>query len=293
MLRARADCRFAIRNPTEAVSQLVWGNGFELIELSEPNDLIEEATALPKSDIAILDGYHFDHRYQSQVRQSNAFVVCIDDIPKRHFTADLVINHNGNFTAADYSAEAHTTFAIGPEYALLRRAFRNAAYIDPTIRPEGHIFVCLGGADPKNDTLAVLEHCATVKAIKRVELVVGSAYSHSDALLDWLVTSPLPIEIHTNLSAKSMQRLMSTCPIAVCSASTTAFEYASVGGTLHLIQIADNQAAIYRFFTEKELALPIEALGKAPFKQTQRLHQKQRAYFDGRSAERLQKLILG
>ena len=291
MLRAGADCRFAIRNPSEAVRRLVWGSGFELIELPEITNLIEEATALPKSEIVILDGYHFDHRYQSQVRQSGAFVVCIDDIPERHFTADLVINHNGTFTAADYSAEAHTTFAIGPKYALLRGPFRNAAYVDPTTRLEGHIFVCLGGADPKNDTLAVLEHCATVDSIKRVELVVGSAYSHSDALLDWLITTPISVEIHTNLSATSMQKLMSTCPTAVCSASTTAFEYASVGGALHLIQIADNQAAIYEFFIQRNLALPIEVLGKATFRQKQKLHRKQRICFDGRSAERLQKII--
>jgi len=158
------------------------------------------------------------------------------------------------------------------------------------------LFICLGGADPRNDTLAVLQRCLSLGYFGCYELVLGAAYRWQPALDDYLRRqATAEVRIHRNLSAEAMAALMQRCPYAVCSPSTVAYEYAAVGGVLYLQQTADNQKDVYSYFLSAGLARDfVRDFARAGDEaQEQALRQRQRQAFDGRQAARLGRLFHG
>ena len=158
------------------------------------------------------------------------------------------------------------------------------------------LFICLGGADPRNDTLAILQRCLSLGYFGCYELVLGAAYRWQPALDDYLRRqTTAEVRIHRNLSAEAMAALMQRCPYAVCSPSTVAYEYAAVGGILYLQQTADNQKDVYSYLLSAGLARDFVRDFARPGDeaQEQALRQRQRQAFDGRQAARLRRLFHG
>lgn len=158
------------------------------------------------------------------------------------------------------------------------------------------LFICLGGADPRNDTLAVLQRCLSAGYFQRYELVLGAAYRWQPALDDYLRRQPAAeVHIHRNLSAEAMAALMQRCPCAICSPSTVAYEYAAMGGVLYLQQTADNQQDVYNYLLSAGLASDFVRDFAPPGDEAreQAMRQRQRQAFDGRQAARLRRLFHG
>ena len=282
-------------------------------------------------DIIVLDGYPFDTAYQQVLRERGCKLVSIDDIHAYPFVVDAIINTAGGVRPVHYQALPETRFCLGLRYALLRRPFRLAqaaaaaspssaalqagqagsaqAAIDnpPAVAMQADqvsgdaadapaLFICLGGADPRNDTLAVVQHCLSLGYFGRYELVLGAAYRWQSALDDYLhQQATAVIHIHRNLSAEAMAALMQRCPYAVCSPSTVAYEYAAVGGVLYLQQTADNQEDVRNHLLSAGLARDFVRDFAPPGHDAreQALRQRQRQAFDGRQAARLRRLFLG
>jgi spore coat polysaccharide biosynthesis predicted glycosyltransferase SpsG/L-amino acid N-acyltransferase YncA len=158
------------------------------------------------------------------------------------------------------------------------------------------LFICLGGADPHNDTLTVVQRCLSLGYFGRYELVLGAAYRWQSALDDYLLRqATAEVRIHRNLSAEAMAALMQRCPYAVCSPSTIAYEYAAVGGVLYLQQTADNQEDVRNHLLSAGLARDFVRDFAPPGDDAreQALRQRQRQAFDGRQAARLRRLFFG
>lgn len=260
MLSSDFDCQFIIHNPlptlTEQILQICSRIIYVDNHLDDAQFLVDNH--LNSNNIIVLDGYHFATDYQKTIRKSGAKIVCIDDIKSYHFLADAIINHAGGLTPEDYSAKADTQFHLGLKYALLRKPFRLAAQQRMMVKNEENLFICLGGADPKNDTLTVLKRCEEVGHFQNIHLVLGGAYSHDNLLNEYLQQTKLRISLHRNLDAQQMVDLMRQCGVAITPPSTTAYEYLSVGGTLFLKVIADNQLNINRYFLNEGLAFSYE-----------------------------------
>jgi len=259
MLRADFECHFMIRNPLPTLKEQILAVCASIIELPETEAHESESQAiaanyLDGSEIVVLDGYHFRTAYQQILKKKGCKLVCIDDIHAYHFVADVVINHAGGVEASDYSAEPGTRFCLGLDYALLRRPFLQAAKQRDFAEGRDAIFICLGGADPKNDTLKVLQKCEQLPEVPTCYVILGGAYPHRAALERFLEKSSLIVELLSNLNAEEMVRYMQRCSRAITSPSTIAYEYLSVGGELYLHQIADNQVDIFTYFTVEGLA---------------------------------------
>ncbi|HKK74711.1 MAG TPA: UDP-2,4-diacetamido-2,4,6-trideoxy-beta-L-altropyranose hydrolase [Saprospiraceae bacterium] len=275
MLKEQFSCHFIIRSPLETLTAQILETCVSIIELPDTDDDLQEARLLSDKyltgeEIVVLDGYHFVTAYQQVIKDKGCKLVCIDDIHTYHFVADVVINHAGGIKPADYSVEPYTQFCLGLKYALLRKPFREAAkhrtYPD---RQDNHVFICLGGADPRNATLAVLKRCESIETIEKVFLVIGPAYLHKTSLRTFLEQSELDVELLENLSAEEMVRYMKKCGLAITPASTVAYEYLSVGGLLFLNVIADNQLSMYDFFINQHLAFDLEKLNNNYLNQIQ------------------------
>jgi UDP-2,4-diacetamido-2,4,6-trideoxy-beta-L-altropyranose hydrolase len=261
MLNENFDCHFVIRNPLPILKTQILAVCNTIIELSETDDFTSEIhqllSIINKNEIIVLDGYQFVTDYQKTFKNQGIKIVCIDDIYAYHFVADAVINHAGGIAKTDYSAAEETQFYLGLEYALLRKSFR--AIAKNKVEKFDNLFICLGGADPKNDTLEILKKVEQTGETNTCYLVVGGAYLHQKALENFLEKTTLKVELLSNLSADDMVFYMNQCARAITPPSTVSYEYLSTGGLLYLKVIADNQMNINQYFLEANLALNFEA----------------------------------
>ncbi|RAK69645.1 UDP-2,4-diacetamido-2,4,6-trideoxy-beta-L-altropyranose hydrolase [Hymenobacter edaphi] len=290
---------FVIQEPSAELQQLLTAAVDEVVDMTpqpaagEPAWLAQHV--LQPHDILILDGYGFEYSYQQEVRPHVARLVCLDDLHSFPSAADLVINPAGGVLAADYELrQPGARLLSGPAYAPLRPAYMAAAATAaerPAAAPDT-ILICLGGADPAQQTQRVAEALLALAPVRQVHAVVGSAYQGWDTLQQWAADQPRLL-LHRNLAAADMVALMQLCGAAVCAPSTVSYEYCAAGGGLLFTQpLADNQRGIDRFLREQGLALPYHSAanvltsGEAA-RVADRMRQAQRRHFDGRVAERL------
>jgi len=241
--------------------------------------------------VLVLDGYQFGTAYQRQVIVPEIKLVCIDDIHAYHFLANVIINHSGGIGVDKYSAEPYTKFYLGPQYALLRAAFRNR----PTAGNSSDnqkAFICLGGSDPTNSTLRVLELCLHHYPTYSFDIVIGAAYGHRRQLVKFIETSAANVQLHNNLCDEAMADLMAASTFGITSPSTVSFEYLSVGKTLYLLQTADNQADIYDYYLKSNLAFSL--LDTFPLEDARQIAdslQRRKTLFDGQMQRRYLQLF--
>lgn len=297
MLKDNFHCHFIIREPLVTLKQQILEVCESIIELPNTDKPIQEAQYiadkyLTSEDIVVLDGYNFfKPEYQQNIKNKGSKLVCIDDLHEYHFIADVIINNGGGAKKENYSAELYTQFYLGLSYALLRKPFREASKNRKYINRDNSVFICLGGADPNNDTLKVLKRCEEIVSIEQCYLIIGWAYQHEKALHDFLKQSSLNVQLLSNLSASEMVHYMQKCGKAITPPSSISLEYFSINGELYLIKIAENQRYTYQYFIENQLAFPLEDF---PINNTTKIEKtilKQQAIFDGNQAKRFQRLF--
>ena len=300
MLQPAYSCSFAIQEPSEVIIQQIKNSGCSVIKLPATTNYEVEASYLAhtynqKFTAIILDGYSFTTAYQ-QALQPFFKIICLDDLHTIHFVANAVINPAGGIQPEDYSKEPYTKIYAGPEYALLRSPFLEAATTIRRLPEETRIFINMGGADPENYTAQVIQKLAQLPAEIKIEVVVGSAYRHL-AILEQLANNLSGLTIHQQLSADQICQLMQACSLAILPPSTVAYEWCSVGGPLYLIQTAENQENLKKFLLQEQLALPYAELNTllpdlklSATYFTEQLN-KQRRFFDGQSPARLRQVV--
>lgn len=264
MISGEFECHFIIREPLPQLVTEIMKVCVSYHVLQATKDDVQEAQMIvsnlvaPK-DIVVLDGYHFVTEYQQVFKDNGNKLVCIDDIHAYHFVADVVINHAGGLGVKDYSIEDYSNLCLGLEYALLRKPFRDAAINREQREIEkGSVFICLGGADPNNDTIEILHKCENLFYINKCYLILGSAFLYENELYEFIKESDLEIEVLRNLDAKSMVHIMEKCGVAITPPSSVSFEYLAVSGELYLKIIADNQIKIYNYFVNEGYAKDVE-----------------------------------
>ena len=300
MLKDDFEIIFATRRPLRSLRRQIQALEVQLLELSWPENDLEEASALcdhylEEEDIVVLDGYHFSTAYQKQVKHKGCRLIAIDDIHAYPFLADVVINHALGIEKKDYQVAPYTSLKLGTKYSLLRHAIRAAEKRKPSAFPEGPLLLCCGGADPQNDSLRLLRLLAAMNMNKPVHLVLGAAYAYHTELDAFLrQEEDLKVTIHEDLSATALVNLFQKCPIAILPPSTIAYEYLNIGGLLFLEVIADNQRRMFESFVKYGLAKPFSAFQAQPNIEThqwQMLLQRQATYFDGQQQARFKQIF--
>lgn len=293
ILSPHYDCKYVTKSPLPGVRELILKSGASIIEITENGTVQQEITEfqslLNEKDIAILDGYTFDTAYQLQIKKKAGSVICIDDIHNHHFVCDVVINPSGDVDAGLYSLDPGTTLLTGPAYAFLKKSFREAA----TQRMNGverkSLLICMGGADPDNHTLSVLKHCLRHKHDDYI-IVIGEAYLHKEVLNKYIHGLKESVQVHCNINSDQMALLMQTSGAAVCSASSVAYEYLSIGGALYVLQTAENQKLLYNYIIKTGLGFSFLEF-ETTHQKIQLSIEKQRKIFDGQSGTRLLKVV--
>ena len=304
---------FLSRCNNATLQQRIQAAGAEFLSLSPdasvPLDIQSTLTLLAelKAAYVVLDGYDFDSDYQRAVRAGGCRLLVIDDTVRlTHYDADILLNQNLGAAELKYDCNSDAVVLLGPEYALLRREFifwsSRLHTVPETARK---ILVTLGGSDPDNVTLNVIEALRRLETTRlQIRVVAGPANPHIEELRDAAAAFPGRLEL---LSAVSdMAPLMAWADLAITAAGGTCWELACLGLPAVSLVIAENQRGIaeelgtagvvfnlgwHAEVSAERLANTVDGLLFSSFRRL-RMSQKGRALVDGKGAERVVSALL-
>lgn len=260
---------FISRIESEALCQRIESSGIKLIRINgshpDPDDLgitleilgqiVQRQSASEKIWLAI-DGYNFDDRYFQAVRAAGCHLLVIDDLAALpHYHADVLLNQNFNAEQLNYSCETETQRLLGTRYALLRPEFLRWRDWQRTTRETANrILVTLGGSDPDNITLKVIQALQQIKLpALEAKIIVGPANTHLETLREVAYRSEDKIQILTNVN--NMPELMTWADVAVSAGGSTCWELAFMGVPILVTVIAENQQLIAESLCQKGIAV--------------------------------------
>ncbi len=254
MLKDHYQCIFLIRNPLAVLIDQIEAVCPEWKALPLPLSDEEEAKELAanvfdQQDLIVLDGYHFDTRYQKILKTAGCRLLCIDDIHAFHFVADVVINHAPGLCQSDYSTAYYTQLCLGLDYSLLRAPFLEAAKKPRVFGQVDTAFICFGGSDFNNLSLKVLRALTDQDWIKKVHLVLGGANANRPEIEAFIgQSSRTDIRLHSNLNAQEMVTVMQDAQLAIVPASSILYEAVAVNMIIISGYYVDNQVEVYQGF---------------------------------------------
>ena len=179
----------------------------------------------------VLDGYHFDHCYQQQVKEAGHHLLVVDDIVNSgHYYADIVLNQNIDAELLSYHTEPYTQMLLGTRYALLRQEYAPwRDWLREIPEVPRHVLVSLGGGDSANYTLKVMQALQRIdEASLEVVVVVGPANPNLEQLELQARSSTRP-EIRLAQDVTDMPKLMAWADVAVSVGGSTCWELAFMG----------------------------------------------------------------
>ncbi len=179
------------------------------------------------SDWVVMDGYHFDARYQAAVKHSGLKLLVLDDFGAvDHYVADIIVNQDPIAEERLYARrEANTRLLLGTDYTFLRREFRQHP------RPEREapavarrLLLTFGGSDPDRLTEMALAELESV-AVDGLEAVVliGPSNSRGPQLE---AAGRGRSNIQLLRSPPDIPQWMAWCDLAVAAAGGTIWELA-------------------------------------------------------------------
>ncbi|AOY84370.1 UDP-2,4-diacetamido-2,4,6-trideoxy-beta-L-altropyranose hydrolase [Moorena producens JHB] len=204
----------------------------------------------------VVDGYHFGADYQRVIKEAGLRLLFIDDYGHAaHYWADLVLNQNVYAHEGLYpKRESYTQLLLGTQYTLLRKEFwpwQGWQRQIPTVARK--VLVTLGGADPDNVTLKVIQALQQVK-VEGLEavVVVGGSNPHYEQLQAAVHDSGAAITLKYNVT--NMPELMAWADIAIAAGGSTCWELAFMGNPSLVVILAENQ---------RQVAEKLDACGSA------------------------------
>jgi len=251
-----------IQSPSELLKDRI-NKYSKVISLPDFKDLDDEIEALQKivskKDILVIDGYTFDSMYQKKMKAFVNKLVTIDDEAAIHMYADIVINHGNPAIKKSYDTENYTRLLLGPQYLLAQKAYLESAKTERTVSKIDTIFICMGGADPINITLKVLNAALQCDFIKKIYVVTGSAYKYQlelRALID-RASSIKNICWEKNLDPDQIIELINRSQIAVATSSSISLEICCVKVGLLTGMVAANQRQIHDLLISEDCAISV------------------------------------
>lgn len=251
MIRHEFEIIFVVIEAPENLSQNILNKGFQINRVNSEAAFL---LMLRGDELVVLDHYGLGKEIQKKIKMVGSKLICIDDLGGEGFYADLIINHSPGIDPRDYKAQFYTKYALGPAYALLRPAFIRAA--DEMIRKSRieNLLVCFGGSDYSNLTQQVLKVLKEDPRWKRITVILGAAFKHTD-IIDELVGESRRIRVLSSLDENEMVNEIKNSDLAIIPASGILLEVIAGGCIPYICYYAENQKKLFNYF-RKKTAIP-------------------------------------
>lgn len=292
-----------ICHASATTNDLVQSCGYQIQAMpptaSEDEDLALTLAASKGCGWIVIDSYSLTSEYLNRLHLAGKKVLFLDDQAAQGLPVDFVIG-NGYAISKDYATilAPFTKLLGGPAYVPLRKEFRN---VSPHIvqNEVKEILITFGGEDSNNMTQKVVSAlCSYPKPIS-LHILLGAAYRYETELHRTLSQSHIPHSVHRNV--KGTLPMMSEADIAITASGTTLWELASAEIPMIIVQTADNQSKLSKYFADHQLGFVLgkytnEALYKAMDTLYDPLIRRGmsracHALVDGRGAERIANIL--
>lgn len=258
-------CAFACTPQTPRTVPALAGSGHELAVSDHWSAQTLNARWPEGCTVLVIDHYGLDAMFERACRPWAGHILVIDDLANRLHDADTLLDQTFGRDAADYRAllPDRARILTGSCYALLRPEF--AARRDTTLHRRAgtttveRILVSMGMGDPDNATAKVLEGVASSGLPVSVDILLGAAAPHLDAVRQLCATMPQRATL--TCDAADMAERMAAADLTVGAGGTTSWERCCLGLPTLALVTADNQDKITR---ELDRAGALWRIGRHP-----------------------------
>lgn len=220
----------------------------------KPEEELEALESILEGDregFFLADSYYMTTAYFERVGRWMP-VGYVDDMGRRDFPLDVLINYNIFADRSLYGEREDTRLLLGPSYAPLREDFIQVPY--QVRRRAERVLVTTGGSDRYGLAGQFLEKAlAHPKTAGLTYSVVSGAYNIHLEELQALEQAHANVRIYRNV--RNMQVLMKESDIAVTAGGSTMYELSAVGVPLLCFSFVDNQERIVEGFRERGLTV--------------------------------------
>ena len=196
----------------------------------------------------IVDHYSLDADWEVRIKAD--VIAIIDDLANRTHCKGLLIDQSLVKEKSDYEPFFDQPFEfIGGKQIILRDEFCDKE--NWQLNKNKRLFICMGGADPKNVSLKILKlllnnfESSSQNWFQDVQLVLGPSNPHQDQLLRLLENKTIPLSIITN--ATDISDMMLNADLNILSCGTMIFEACALGVPTIGVSVADNQLETAEF----------------------------------------------
>lgn len=255
---------FATHRCVPGIQQRMTSENIDVHDLSSSpgsrNDSDETGALIEalRPEWVVIDGFRLTSEYVTRLQEWGKRIALIDDHGTRdRYDTDVVINPNIFASAAMYAAKNHATeLLVGLRFALIRREFRKIERQSQPLRPKRNLLVTLGGSDPDNVTLAVLEALDAIPVQDfEITVICGPANEHVSTLEG--AAGRLRTPLHLLKDVQDMGEVLACADMAISAPGASATEFAAVGVPMLLITMAENHARTGEEFALREFAVSL------------------------------------
>lgn len=231
-------CLFLLDGDPE-ICELVSVAGFQAIRVIPEHDLVDTISKCRDfcADVIVVDSYTLPTSYLRSLSEAVSTVVALDDLADRELPVRYVVNGSAKAEPLEYQRNPQTSYLIGPQYVLLRSEFATAPP-RTSVTQVKRVLITLGGSDPNNLTLRVMQWVARALGSIKLDVVVGPLFGNREAIHDEASMSEGSIVLHHNPS--NMRDLMLAADLVLCGGGQTIYELAAVGTPSIAIRTAEN-----------------------------------------------------
>lgn len=242
-------CGFAVNDTAMATVPALVNKEHRVIGSGVADEALALAQFWPDGvDWLIVDHYGLDASWERRNRGWTRKILVLDDLADREHDCDLLLDQTLGRRAEDYAnlVANDCRLLLGPDYALLRPSFarlrsRSLARRKGTLDLKG-VAVSLGATDPENFTLTALEGVARSGLALEVDVFLGSAAPHQEAVRRRVSTMGDQVGLH--IDAADMPALMAQADLAIGAAGTSTWERCCLGLPTLMLVLAENQRHI-------------------------------------------------
>ncbi len=240
---------FAVSSATLSAVPDLGRHGWAVVEGFDGTDEAKRyVTEWPGGvDLAIIDHYERNEVDEAALAGWAARRLVLDDCPIRKHACEFLVDQTIGRSPQDYAGlvpEFCRTFA-GAFFAILRPDFaRFRSRLIPAAAGLNRIVVSFGMIDAANMSATVLDGLAQGGFSGAVDVVVGPAAPHLEALRRTVAERPHPhssLELHAGLDANAMASLLARSDLAIGAPGSSTYERCCLGVPSLLVTIADNQ----------------------------------------------------
>lgn len=226
--------------------ELLKANGFDNYVLnSDYLNLMQGIEDIEKlvteEDVLLIDTYSKTKDFMDALR-GKVYTAYIDDMGEQVFNVDCIICYPPYYPDYNYEARydlSKTKFILGPNYAPLRKEFRNCKkkVIKESIE---NILIVSGGSDPDRVTPKLLESItSSYDSNARITAICGVYSGYYDELCDKYNGKDCRVNITP--STPRIKDYFDEADVVITAAGSTIYELCATGTPAIAYTYADNQ----------------------------------------------------